>query len=229
MVEISIIEMTQAASVSLLRSEFDDFLFASIGEERNGMQLSVLSALARLDVDPWQAAAELARLPKATATQRLASLIAALPDRPLALDPGTIAARLIARLPRRASSNTPSREMLLGVGLATLYVTLIASLLGAPWIIASRQPPAQVDNTHAPESDTVFQRIGSAELWQATITWAGATGDMMTNDKMQPNVNDRPAEAKPEPADQKAQQSQAGPLAQPEPRPVPGRRPLFGR
>ena len=71
-----VVEMTRSASVSRLKSEFDDFLFAPIGEERNGMLLSVLSALARLDVDPWQEAADLARLPRDSATQRLTALIA---------------------------------------------------------------------------------------------------------------------------------------------------------
>jgi len=67
------------------------------------MPLSVLSALARLDIDPWLEAAELARLPRETATQRLASSIAALPEGPSAhLEHGTIAARLIALLPRQA-------------------------------------------------------------------------------------------------------------------------------
>jgi hypothetical protein len=35
--------MARSASVSALGSEFDDFLFAPIGEDRNGMLLSVLS------------------------------------------------------------------------------------------------------------------------------------------------------------------------------------------
>jgi hypothetical protein len=51
---------------SLLDSEFNDFLFAPIGEEGNEMLLSVLSALARLGVDPWQEAARLSQLPKET-------------------------------------------------------------------------------------------------------------------------------------------------------------------
>jgi hypothetical protein len=46
--------MSSSASVSVLGTEFDDFLFAPIGEDRNDMPLSVLSALARLDIDPWQ-------------------------------------------------------------------------------------------------------------------------------------------------------------------------------
>jgi hypothetical protein len=76
--------MTRSALGSLLGPEFDDFLFAPIGEDRNDMPLSVVSALARLDIDPWQEADKLARLPRETATQRLASLIAALPEGPSA-------------------------------------------------------------------------------------------------------------------------------------------------
>ena len=66
--------MTPAASVFFVGSEFDNFLHASIGVEGNEMALSVLSALARLNVDPWEEAAELSELPQHTATQRLASL-----------------------------------------------------------------------------------------------------------------------------------------------------------
>ena len=71
--------MTPAASVSFFRPEFDDFLHAPIGTDSNEMPLSVLSALARLNIHPWQEAADLSELPKDAATQRLASLIARLP------------------------------------------------------------------------------------------------------------------------------------------------------
>ena len=98
--------MTGSVWATSLGSEFDDFLFAPIVEESNGMMLSVISALARLDLDPWQEANNLAGLSGETATKRLASLlIAALPDGPSARrDPETIAARLTALLPRRAAS-----------------------------------------------------------------------------------------------------------------------------
>jgi hypothetical protein len=77
-----------------------EFLFAPIGEDRDGMLVSVLSGLARSDVDPWQEAARLAELPEETATQRLASLIGALPDRVASYpESRTIAARLVALLP----------------------------------------------------------------------------------------------------------------------------------
>src|ERR1700692_4568792 len=97
--------------VSVPGSEFDEFLFAPIGEDRNGMLVSVLSGLARSDVDPWQEAAKLARLPGETATQRLAALIDALPDRAaLYADPRTIATRLVGLLPHPAGFNSASQE-----------------------------------------------------------------------------------------------------------------------
>jgi hypothetical protein len=158
----SVIEMTRSASVSRLASEFDNFLFAPIGEDRNEVPLSVLSALARLDVDPWHEAANLARLPKETATQRLASLIAGLPDASWrALDHGMIAARLIALLPRRAGISP--RATLPGVGVVTesraathgvSFAIVMTLALSALCMIASRQPPAQVDNAHAEVTTT---------------------------------------------------------------------------
>jgi hypothetical protein len=95
--------MTAAASVSFFRPEFDDFLYAPIGADGNEMPLTVLSALTRLDIDPWEEAAELSELPKDTATQRLALLIARLPGVPWAqADLKAIADRLIELLPRRS-------------------------------------------------------------------------------------------------------------------------------
>ena len=93
-------EMILSATTTNLGSEFDSFLFASIGED--AMLLTVLSALARSNVDPWEEAARLARMPKEAATKSLALLIAALPDREAThLDSGTTAARLVEPSPRR--------------------------------------------------------------------------------------------------------------------------------
>src|SRR4029078_5834338 len=92
------------ASVTFFRPEFNDFLYAAIAGDRNGMPLSVLSALARLNVDPWEEAAELAALPKDAATRRLVLLIERLPGGGWAkTDVRVIADRLIALLPRRGS------------------------------------------------------------------------------------------------------------------------------
>ncbi len=80
-------EAMQARSAGFLGPEFNEFLFAPIGADRNGAYLSVVSALARLDLDPWAEAAKLAKLPIEIATQKLSSLIAALPDIPAARPP----------------------------------------------------------------------------------------------------------------------------------------------
>lgn len=131
------------------------------------MMLSALSALARLDLDPWQEAAKLAGLPGETAIQRLASLIAGLPDGPsMHQDPGTIAARLIALLPRPASPNIPSRKALLGAGAVAhpraiiyMYVILMVFALGAQWIAASHPTPAQIDKNHTLACSTVSPQV----------------------------------------------------------------------
>jgi hypothetical protein len=131
------------------------------------MPLSVLSVLARLDIDPWLKAAELARLPRETATQRLASSIAALPPGSTAhLEHGTIAARLIALLPHQASSNIRSRDTLLDAGGVTklragmgMFAVFIVFMSIAQWLVASGQPQARVDTTHAPASRAVSQEM----------------------------------------------------------------------
>jgi hypothetical protein len=156
--------MTPSVSVSYLGSELNDFLFASISESRNGMLLSVLSALARLDLDPWQEAAKLARLPEKTATQRLTSLIAKLPDGPSApSNAGTVAARLVALLPHKAPPNIPSREILVGVGAMTksrtiMYVLFMILALGIQWIAGGHQPPTGVNNAHAPATSATLAK-----------------------------------------------------------------------
>lgn len=96
--------MTLRPEYSLGHSEFNDFLFASIGEEESGSQLTVLSALARLGLDPWTEAARLAALPKEAATAALTATIARLPEGALkASDVRSIALLLVDRLPGSGS------------------------------------------------------------------------------------------------------------------------------
>src|SRR5271169_6412092 len=93
--------MGHAALAPLIGPEFGPFLYAPIGQDRNGKLLSVLSMLARLEVDPWQEAARLARMSRATATARLTALIGSLPDEPTAGVPvETVAVDLVALLPK---------------------------------------------------------------------------------------------------------------------------------
>ncbi len=106
---------TLPPAFSLLRSEFNAFLFAPIGEEGNNTLLTVLSALARLGLDPWQESARLALLSRDKATQSLASMIANLPNgRWAQSDAGAIAARLVALLPAKGVSSPPPRPAVAG-------------------------------------------------------------------------------------------------------------------
>jgi hypothetical protein len=92
--------MTLPAGFSLLHSDLNDFLFASVGDQRNGMPLNVVSALTRLDVDPWEEAARLAALPKALAVEALEPMIAQLPIfRRQQSDNPVISQRLVELLP----------------------------------------------------------------------------------------------------------------------------------
>ena len=97
--------MTHAALAPGIGREFEPFLFASIGEGRHGHSLSVISALAQADFDPWLEAVGLAKMSRELAAARLSRLIVSLPDRPAsARPPDAIAAELVALLPRGNNS-----------------------------------------------------------------------------------------------------------------------------
>ena len=126
-------------------SEFDEFLYAPIAEEHNGTLLSVLSALARVNVDPWDEAARLARLPREAATQFLTALIVALPDGPSTrTDPEAIVERLIGLLPKRVASegNSPNVQPIARaagrhhalIGSWVLYIAVMLLLLVHQWL-----------------------------------------------------------------------------------------------
>lgn len=93
--------MALRSEYALGHSEFNDFLFAFVGLEKSGIQLTVLSALARLDLDPWREAARLSKLTREAATTALAAAICALPEGEWnAQDSQLIASRLVGYLPK---------------------------------------------------------------------------------------------------------------------------------
>jgi len=87
---------------ALGHSRLNGFLFAVIGEEENGQELTVLSALSRLGLNPWKEAAQLGDMPKQDATTALADTLARLPedDGWLQADRLSISARLVDLLPK---------------------------------------------------------------------------------------------------------------------------------
>jgi hypothetical protein len=94
------VSITVSASLPSPLSASSHFLYATVGDDKNGMALTVLSALARQDVDPWQEAAELSRLPRETAMRRITSRLEAIPGNPSLIDRSAIAEQLLALLPR---------------------------------------------------------------------------------------------------------------------------------
>jgi hypothetical protein len=157
--------MTPTAPIPPLGSEFNDFLFALVGEDRNGMPLSVVSVLARMELDPWLEAASLAALPAETAARKLAAWLDVLPDPTLKpASPDTRAARLIALLPRRKNRDSPPplaataavpptqpRAFTKAI-LVAIYMILS---LGIQLFFARRESPAAPEVTPTPAAEIV--------------------------------------------------------------------------
>jgi hypothetical protein len=106
--------MTLRESFRPLRPDLDNFLFATVGTEHEGMPLSMVSALTRVGLDPWEEAGRLSSLGKREAVEQLARLIAELPgtDRPLE-EAREIARGLVQQLPRydNASPSSSARKI----------------------------------------------------------------------------------------------------------------------
>jgi hypothetical protein len=142
---------------AMLRKDFDEFLLAPVGVDASGMPLTLLSLLARLGIDPWEEAAELAHLSREPAMQRLASRLEAMPNGPAsAADTVNIATRLIALLhrspPRKAALPEESRPhnaaKTLKSGKVALYWLIgLIFLLVAQWALSSRPAQPPMDTT----------------------------------------------------------------------------------
>ncbi len=175
------IEAKLPPAFSLLKSEFNDFLFATIGEENNDTPLTVLSALARTGIDPWEESARLAQSPTETATLRLASIISGLPNgRWAPSDAGMIAARLIALLPAKrglqvlplaiARSRGPSRSritlLLFFAVLGGLIVFAIANRARSTELVEANGPtPALSSAAPVRVAATLSMSMNFRQIW----------------------------------------------------------------
>jgi hypothetical protein len=82
-----------------LRTDLNDFLFSPIACDEGGLHLTMLSALARSGVDPWDEAARLAALTREAATQSIVQMLALVPNGPSPGDQTTsMATTLVAQL-----------------------------------------------------------------------------------------------------------------------------------
>jgi hypothetical protein len=124
-----------------------------VGEDNNGMPLTVLSALARMNVDPWEEASKLTQLPPEGAVTQLASLLGALRNAPVAgRDPARIAAPLIALLPRQPDRAPPVLKAFVqaaptkhpaAVSTLLTVLTYVIFMLLSQWMMGSFQTPRQ--------------------------------------------------------------------------------------
>jgi len=155
-----------AVTTARLGREFDKFLYASVGDDDNGMPLTVLSALARMDVDPWEEASKLTQLPPESAVTQLAALLGALRHAPVGgLDPARLAAPLIALLPlprdrappmfKAFAQAAPTKNPAVVSTLLTVFTYLVFMLL-SQWLLGSLQAPSQIQapQTSAPTIDS---------------------------------------------------------------------------
>jgi hypothetical protein len=132
------------------RAPLEAFLFAGLCEEPNGMTLSVVSAFARLDLDPYREAGRLAGLSRRDAAASLTRLVARLDHAAAPIDTARITS-LIQLLPKPEATprEIPARSgplprlraaqigaiVVLAAAVAYLYAT-------APTLPAGNQSPS---------------------------------------------------------------------------------------
>lgn len=98
--------MTVRPDYALSRARYTPFLFTVVGTERrdaenSGEDITVLTALSRIGIDPWQEAARLATLPRVEAAESLAATFINLPDTRWTLgDAAGTAQRIVDTLPQ---------------------------------------------------------------------------------------------------------------------------------
>jgi hypothetical protein len=147
---------------SHINAEFDHFLFASIGDQENGTPLSVLSMLARSDIDPWQEAARLAQMPKELAARSVASLIERLPNRRRgAPSSKVVAARLVELLPSHVSLISANQGIAQTIRSQALIWLTLGVVLGALVVAGSHAPPSSRNHAATPLTNTAWSSQAS--------------------------------------------------------------------
>jgi len=103
--------MSLRSEYAPVHAELDAFLFSDVGPDARGLQLTVLSLLARLGFDPRMEALRLRQLPDEAAESALTASIEALPEGGWsAFDAHATAVRLLAKLPKRGSDSADGAQ-----------------------------------------------------------------------------------------------------------------------
>jgi hypothetical protein len=167
-------------------ADFERFVYADVATEPNGMELSVLSALSRRGLDPWQEAQRLAQLPSFEAADGLAQILRALPAvQVLRLDVKVIAERLVALLPARgAVTGRPSPSKLAATPMQVprgVTLVVMAALFGGMLMPLFMPKPA----------DPVAPASWIADAPQAPVTPQAIPGQSATSTR--PDASAAPA------------------------------------
>lgn len=135
--------MGNSPSVSSPTSIYNDFLFAPICEEANGMRLSVLSAFARVNVDPWEEATRLAAMAKADAERALVSTIDMVSGRGWRpTEAAVVAAQLIRLLPQGGGVATSAAAKIAGLRTqrTSYWLVWLCFAMAVSFLSPHRQP-----------------------------------------------------------------------------------------
>jgi hypothetical protein len=146
--------MPSTDAFALSHLGLNDFLFAPVGTEANGMTLSLISVFARRGDDPWREAGRLAGLPKLAAIESLAGTIVGMPTGKWKLpDAMAIATRLIALLPAQSwksghtlptSRYSANAGRFVRIGLVLLCIACTAALATG---VFTRMDPPKLDGS----------------------------------------------------------------------------------
>ena len=144
--------MTQQSAYGPAHPELEAFLYAEIGQDPQGLPLTVQSALARIGADPRSEADRLRKLPRDAAMRAMTDMIEALPEGSwTTADVRQLADGLLARLPNRkdrlvstagsgasaqmgrlASKPVSAMRMAIYAAFAALLLLFVWNLLQAP-------------------------------------------------------------------------------------------------
>jgi len=166
--------------------QFEPFLHAVIHEDPHQPALTVLSALARRDLDPWDEAASLADLDPAAAVVKLIALLKSMPPGHRPPD-ATVAARLQALLPRTRTAGAPALpasmqaawrparqrvptgpaavevEPRSNFSYLLVYLVFVAILIGSEWLNASGDALPATSAEHSAVSAAASAAAPAAE------------------------------------------------------------------
>ena len=157
--------MNNRAVTLMPAPECKEFLFAVIDEAPNGTQLTVLSALAQADVDPWEETMRLSAMPKVTAERALVSIFDRIPERKWSRsEEATMAARLVKLLPPRSNSTESATISRPNVQRSLIWLVWVSLAIAASILSVPRHPPAPVDSgISEPSGATAPSKNSSAD------------------------------------------------------------------